>query len=565
MELEEGFIPLDFNYKYDSKTLEGPDRNNQYYILVCKDDDRFNRGDETMEDQYGPFDHASATKIIQRIRAKRTHSNVGDPTVTSFDLPDPSMAKGRRREAKKVTCPDCDGNNLVKFSDGRCRCKACGVFFNMTTFKEYAEFKETTMKRHKEVRNGALPYGMSPDKLSDFDPSDLTGFDWDADYEEGEGGPGSRLGDPNTNWKEPNSKVDSRDFAIANSPAVAGKVYGRKRHIPKPDAGRSDDTPGQLGYGGNDVWNDEQSGITPPYLTDEEKGKHIMDKNIQFNTQESLKLAKYMVSKGYNKTQIKKVLATSKYTEEEEYDNTTQSKEEHVGEEVGMVLGNLSGILAKTKEVLNVMNSPKFDKSNGVEAWVAEKISLAHESMETIQSYLTYSSDAIEDEEERLGMDLDGDNEEGESPEHKAKVLKQEASVTKLINRMVERGFTKAQIKAVLIEMDKKKNSNPYAIGMAVAEEEEDDKPPLKKKTITKAHDIAKSIIKSKKQESREEDAQLRKDGYVPHDEYHRTQGNKPCESCGGNGKVLSITADKGRQITHCPDCNGEGYRGSGK
>jgi len=539
MELEEGFIPLDFNYKYDSKTLEGPDRNNQYYILVCKDDDRFNRGDETMEDQYGPFDHASATKIIQRIRAKRTHSNVGDPTVTSFDLPDPSMAKGRRRETKKVTCPDCDGNNLVKFSDGRCRCKACGVFFNMTTFKEYAEFKETTMKRHKEVRNGALPYGMSPDKLSDFDPSDLTGFDWDADYEEGEGGLGSRLGDPNTNWKEPNSKVDSRDFAIANSPAVAGKVYGGKRHIPKPDAGRSDDTPGQMGYGGTDVWNDEQSGITPPALTDEEKGKHIMDKNIQFNTQESLKLAKYMVSKGYNKTQIKKVLATSKYTEEEEYDNTTQSKEEHVGEEVGMVLGNLSGILAKTKEILNVMNSPKFDKSNGVEAWVAEKISLAHESMETIQSYLTYSSEAIEDEEERLGMDLDGDKEEGESAEHKAKVLNQEASVTKLINRMVERGFTKAQIKAVLIEMDKKKNSNPYAIGMAVAEEEEDDKPPLKKKTITKAHDIAKSIIKSKKKKSMEE-------------EYNK-RGYKPCPDC-VNGMMMGGKGGK------CPTCDGEGY-----
>jgi len=248
-----------------------------------------------------------------------------------------------------------------------------------------------------------------------------------------------------------------------------------------------------------------------------------------------------MVEKGYSKAQIKKVLVAERYMEDEEageYDNV-QSQEEHVGEEVGMVLGNLSGILAKTKEILNVMKSPSFDKSNGVEAWVVEKIALAHESMETIQSYLTYSGEAIEDEEERLGMDLDGDNEEGESAEHKAKVLNQEASVTKLINRMAERGFTKAQIKAVLIEMDKKKNSNPYAIGMAVAEEEEDDKPPLKKKTITKAHNIAKSIIKSKKKESMEK-------------EYSR-RGYKPCPDC-VNGMMMGGKGGK------CTTCNGEGY-----
>jgi len=42
---------------------------------------------------------------------------------------------------------------------------------------------------------------------------------------------------------------------------------------------------------------------------------------------------------------------------------------------------------------------------------------------------------------------------------------------------------------------------NPYAIGMAAAMKAKDDKPPLKKSTITKAHDIAKSIEKDQKEE----------------------------------------------------------------
>src|SRR6056300_1383511 len=46
---------------------------------------------------------------------------------------------------------------------------------------------------------------------------------------------------------------------------------------------------------------------------------------------------------------------------------------------------------------------------------------------------------------------------------------------------------------------------NPYAIGMAAAMKAKDDKPPLKKSTITKAHDIAKSIEKDQKEEVEEQ------------------------------------------------------------
>lgn len=44
-----------------------------------------------------------------------------------------------------------------------------------------------------------------------------------------------------------------------------------------------------------------------------------------------------------------------------------------------------------------------------------------------------------------------------------------------------------------------KKAKSPYAIGMATAMKSTGDKPPLEKATIKKAHDIAKSIKKSKK------------------------------------------------------------------
>ena len=47
---------------------------------------------------------------------------------------------------------------------------------------------------------------------------------------------------------------------------------------------------------------------------------------------------------------------------------------------------------------------------------------------------------------------------------------------------------------------------NPYAVGMAQAMKSTGDKPPLKKATITKAHDIAKSIEKDQKEQASEKE-----------------------------------------------------------
>ena len=49
----------------------------------------------------------------------------------------------------------------------------------------------------------------------------------------------------------------------------------------------------------------------------------------------------------------------------------------------------------------------------------------------------------------------------------------------------------------------KEKVDNPYAVGMAAAMKKTGDKPPLKKSTVTKAHDIAKAIEKDGPQEKK--------------------------------------------------------------
>jgi hypothetical protein len=75
---------------------------------------------------------------------------------------------------------------------------------------------------------------------------------------------------------------------------------------------------------------------------------------------------------------------------------------------------------------------------------------------------------------------------------------------------------------------DEKKEAvdNPYAVGMAAAMKAKDDKPPLKKSTITKAHDIAKSIEKDEKNEEKDVPKGYHKmpDGTVMKDSEHKKE-----------------------------------------
>jgi len=68
------------------------------------------------------------------------------------------------------------------------------------------------------------------------------------------------------------------------------------------------------------------------------------------------------------------------------------------------------------------------------------------------------------------------------------------------------------QAKKLAYDNMNEKVDNPYAVGMAAAMKKTGDKPPLKKSTITKAHDIAKSIAKEDSQELQKDKTDSYKD-----------------------------------------------------
>src|SRR5210317_152303 len=67
---------------------------------------------------------------------------------------------------------------------------------------------------------------------------------------------------------------------------------------------------------------------------------------------------------------------------------------------------------------------------------------------------------------------------------------------------------------------------NPYAVGMAVAKKMKNDEPPLEKSTITKAHDITKSIKKDEKNEEKDIPKGYHKmpDGTIMKDSEHKKE-----------------------------------------
>src|SRR5210317_11944 len=92
--------------------------------------------------------------------------------------------------------------------------------------------------------------------------------------------------------------------------------------------------------------------------------------------------------------------------------------------------------------------------------------------------------------------------------------------------------MTPAEKKAFFNKIDDKykaKNEavdNPYAVGMAVEKKMKNDEPPLEKSTITKAHDIAKSIKKDEKNEEKDIPKGYHKmpDGTIMKDSEHKKE-----------------------------------------
>ena len=119
--------------------------------------------------------------------------------------------------------------------------------------------------------------------------------------------------------------------------------------------------------------------------------------------------------------------------------------------EVEMALSDLFQCAKNAKTVYDLLKH--VPEEVGIEGWVQEKIIKANDYLNTICEYL----------------------------EHKA-LTDESAGV------IAGGGIGEA----------KSKVKNPYAVGMAQAMKTTDDKPPLKKSTITKAHDIAKAVKKDK-------------------------------------------------------------------
>src|SRR6056300_1543749 len=157
-----------------------------------------------------------------------------------------------------------------------------------------------------------------------------------------------------------------------------------------------------------------------------------------------------------------------------------------------------------TKQEPNVRLETKtyFETKTGSISDVASKI--VSEALDPV------NKDAVKkkfDNRQDKDIDNDGDTDSTDKYLHKRR-----AAISKNIKEDDMAKFHKMQkdgksandiakalgldVKSVKKLMDLDEVNNPYAVGMAQAMKSKNDKPPLEKSTITKAHDIAKSIMK---------------------------------------------------------------------
>ena len=157
-----------------------------------------------------------------------------------------------------------------------------------------------------------------------------------------------------------------------------------------------------------------------------------------------------------------------------------------------------------TKQEPNVRLETKtyFETKPGSISDVASKI--VSEALDPV------NKDAVKkDFKDRQDKDIDNDGDTDSTDKY---LHKRRAAISKNIKEDDMAKFHKMQkdgksaddiakalgldVKSVKKLMDLDEVVNPYAVGMAQAMKSKNDKPPLEKSTITKAHDIAKSIMK---------------------------------------------------------------------
>ena len=156
---------------------------------------------------------------------------------------------------------------------------------------------------------------------------------------------------------------------------------------------------------------------------------------------------------------------------------------------------------------------------------------------------------------------------------------KDKPTVKKIITKL--KGASQAhadQAKGLEKAMKTEKVDNPYAVGMSQAMKSTGDTPPLKKSTITKAHDIAKSIKKdemkethmstAKKQNQSQKDAKGEKEIVkltAKEDKEWKTFAQMRAEideACWDSHKQVGFKMKGGKRVPNCVPKNEEADKG---
>ena len=156
---------------------------------------------------------------------------------------------------------------------------------------------------------------------------------------------------------------------------------------------------------------------------------------------------------------------------------------------------------------------------------------------------------------------------------------KDKPTVKKIITKL--KGASQAhagQAKDLEKAMKTEKVDNPYAVGMSQAMKSTGDTPPLKKSTITKAHDIAKSIKKdemkethmstAKKQNQSQKDAKGEKEIVkltAKEDKEWKTFAQMRAEideACWDSHKQVGFKMKGGKRVPNCVPKNEEADKG---
>src|SRR6056300_1689805 len=167
--------------------------------------------------------------------------------------------------------------------------------------------------------------------------------------------------------------------------------------------------------------------------------------------------------------------------------------------------------IASEQPTINATYTPDVKLSTEKKYFESKQGSLEELAGKLIESKLDpVNKDAVKkkfDNRQDKDIDNDGDTDSTDKYLHKRR-----AAISKNIKEDDMAKFHKMQkdgksandiakalgldVKSVKKLMDLDEVNNPYAVGMAQAMKSKNDKPPLEKSTITKAHDIAKSIMK---------------------------------------------------------------------